>query len=188
MQTPHTSCFIWYMNFSLFLQQFSFLSNICSLHSVFPSPRVRHPLSDMLMLLIAIGKRTEPSADKKTMLAASHGFLPQCSERCVCRLYRSSWGSHNLLSHRLHRRGPSGLCTNSPLPSKTGGCKGGDKLYRMSSMDVSVCFFFVFFTIRVLHKGACGWWRKHTAARCAFTGFSFFFALCSRLWPQGHRC
>lgn len=30
----------------------------------------------MLMLLILIGNRTEPSADKKTMLAAAHRFLP----------------------------------------------------------------------------------------------------------------
>lgn len=30
----------------------------------------------MLMLLILIGSRTEPSTDKKTMLAAAHRFLP----------------------------------------------------------------------------------------------------------------
>lgn len=131
--------------FSLFLQQFSFFSKTCSLHSVFPSPRKHHPLSDMLMLLIPIGKRTELSADKKTMLAASHGFFPQHSERCVCRLYRSSRGSHNLLSHRLYRRGPSGFCTNSQLPSKAGGCRGSGKLYRMSSMDVLACFFLCVF-------------------------------------------
>lgn len=161
------------MFFSLFLQQFSFLSKICSLQSVFPSSCARHPLSDMLMLLIPIGKRTEPSADKKTMLAASHGFLPQRSERCVCRLYRSSRGSHNLLSHRLYRRGPSGLCTNSPLPSKTGGCRGGGKLYRKSSMDVLACavFFFFFFDV----SGAaqrCVWTRLQTAG---LTAGSFVF-------------
>lgn len=33
-------------------------------------------LSDMLMLLILIGNSTEPSTDKKTMLAAPHRFLP----------------------------------------------------------------------------------------------------------------
>lgn len=30
----------------------------------------------MLMLLILTGNRTEPSTDKKTMLAAAHRFLP----------------------------------------------------------------------------------------------------------------
>lgn len=30
----------------------------------------------MLMLLILIGNRTEPSTDKKTMLTAAHRFLP----------------------------------------------------------------------------------------------------------------
>lgn len=33
-------------------------------------------LSDMLMSLIIIGNRTEPSTDNKTMLEAAHRFLP----------------------------------------------------------------------------------------------------------------
>lgn len=58
------------------LQQISlylFLSLYC-----FPpvSFSVSLSLSDMLMLLIPIGNKTEPSAYKKTMLAAAHRFLP----------------------------------------------------------------------------------------------------------------
>lgn len=44
--------------------------------SLFFSGSLSLSLSDMLMLLILIGNRTEPSTDKKTMLAAAHRFLP----------------------------------------------------------------------------------------------------------------
>lgn len=40
------------------------------------STSVSLALSDMLMLSILIGDETEPSTDEKTMLAATHGFLP----------------------------------------------------------------------------------------------------------------
>lgn len=48
----------------------------------------------MLMLLILIGHGTKPCTDKKTMLAATHGFLPGALERCVA----GSIGVHRVLT------------------------------------------------------------------------------------------
>lgn len=150
MRMPHASPYIWRKNYiSVYATVLILAKGLQPPLCLSTAPHAPYPLSDMLMLLIPIGKRTEPSADKKTMLTAAHGFPPRRCERCVCRLYRSSRGSHNLLSRRLYRRGPSGLCTNSPLPSKRRECS---KFYRMSSMDVSAC---VFLTIRAQREYAC---------------------------------
>lgn len=141
MRTQHAPPYIRYRNyFSVFATVLLLVKGLQPPLCLSTAAHAPYPLSDMLMLLIPIGKRTEPSADKKTMLAAAHGFPPRRCERCVCRLYRSSRGSHNLLSRRLYRRGPSGLCTNSPLPSKTGGCGGRQIVPYEFDGCLCVCF------------------------------------------------
>lgn len=125
------------------------------------------PLSDMLMLLILIGNRTEPSADKKTMLAAAHRFLPGALKGVLQTVSEFTGFSQSVVL-QIVSTGSSGLCLTACFYQR------GRQIV-LYELDVCLC---VCFWRLSLCECACRWHGVHGSC-CVFTVGEGNFSLCA---------
>lgn len=132
-------------------------------------------LSDMLMLLILIGNRTEPSADKKTMLAAAHRFLPGALKG-VLQTVSEFMGFSQSVVLQIVLTVSSGLCLTACF-------------YQRGVYELNVCLCVC--VMMIVSVCTYRWYSVHCLC-CVYTStiskVNSLFLLLTWVWPQDHWC
>lgn len=127
------------------------------------------------MLLIPIRKTTEPSTDKKTMLVAFHGFLPQRSKG----VFADCIGVHGVpticcLTDCIDEA-PPGTALTACFHWRRG--MGRRQIVPYEFNGCLAVFVFLFLTIRAPQTDAFGQWCRHSVAPLHLHRILFCFVL-----------
>lgn len=179
--TPHTLVRL-YVNSCRSFARLSFWPKVCGWRKhlyisfcLFLASALSLSLSDMLMLSILIGNRTEPSADKKTMLAAAHRFLPGALKG-VLQTVSEFMGFSQSVVLQIVSTVSSGLCLTACF-------------YQRGVYELNVCL--PVCVLMIVSVCTYRWYSVHCLC-CVYTStiskVNSLFLLLTWLWPQDHWC